>query len=230
MKFRKSGPVELCRSHTIFDSPFPPLRSGDGRGNPSRISIAPPLLTQVHPMPAQRQIELTEQPINYAVLVEGVRSHLAAPSCCFWGRSANMTAGKQTASLDYEAYSEMAIRQLHGLIDEAETRWPVQKAGVIHRLGHLELGDIAVAVAVSCPHRTRSVRVRAVDHGPNQGSRPDLEEGELGRWLDRVGPSRFNSLRCPLTGKPQSAAIETRNAASVPLRHPDVICSTIPAD
>lgn len=104
-------------------------------------------------MPAQRQIELTEQPINYAVLVEGVRSHLAGAVVLFLGTVRELTAGKQTASLDYEAYSEMAIRQLHGLIDEAETRWPVQKAGVIHRLGHLELGDIAVAVAVSCPHR-----------------------------------------------------------------------------
>ena len=39
------------------------------------------------------------------------------------------------------------------LPDEACSRWPVIKAGIEHRLGHMGLGDISVAVAVSCPHR-----------------------------------------------------------------------------
>lgn len=104
-------------------------------------------------MPALRQLELTDQPVKYAELVENMRTHSAGAVVLFLGTVRELTAGKQTASLDYEAYPEMAIRQLHGLVDEAETRWPLLKVGVIHRLGHLELGDIAVAVAVSCPHR-----------------------------------------------------------------------------
>ena len=98
-------------------------------------------------------VELTRDPIDAQGVLREVQSTQAGAVVLFLGTVRELTAGKQTASLDYEAYSEMAIRQLHGLIDEAETRWPVQRAGVIHRLGHLELGDIAVAVAVSCPHR-----------------------------------------------------------------------------
>jgi molybdopterin synthase catalytic subunit len=104
-------------------------------------------------MPATRQLELTHQPVDYFALVENMRTHRAGAVVLFLGTVRELTAGKQTASLDYEAYPEMAIRQLNTLIDDAETRWPLLKVGVIHRLGHLELGDIAVAVAVSCPHR-----------------------------------------------------------------------------
>lgn len=100
-----------------------------------------------------RYLELTFTAIDPAALIECVRSHQAGAVVLFLGTVREMTDGKQTASLDYEAYPEMAQRQLGTLLDEAHTRWPIIRAAVIHRLGHLELGDIAVGVAVSCPHR-----------------------------------------------------------------------------
>ncbi len=39
------------------------------------------------------------------------------------------------------------------LAEEAAARWPLQRVGIVHRLGHLELGDISIAVALSTPHR-----------------------------------------------------------------------------
>jgi molybdopterin synthase catalytic subunit len=42
------------------------------------------------------------------------------------------------------------------LIDAAKEKWPIDKVGIVHRLGHLELGDISVALAVSCPHRQQA--------------------------------------------------------------------------
>jgi molybdopterin synthase catalytic subunit len=42
---------------------------------------------------------------------------------------------------------------LEDLISEARDRWRLAAACVVHRLGHLELGEVAVAVAVSAPHR-----------------------------------------------------------------------------
>ena len=50
----------------------------------------------------------------------------------------------------------MAITKMNELRTEAYERWPITEAGIIHRLGHLELGDISVAVAVSCPHRVQA--------------------------------------------------------------------------
>ena len=64
-----------------------------------------------------------------------------------------MTQGRQTMALDYEAFPEMAQAKMRDLIDAAKKKWPIDKVGIIHRLGHLELGDISVALAVSCPHR-----------------------------------------------------------------------------
>lgn len=104
-------------------------------------------------MPSQRQIALTHDPISYPDLVEKVRTHRAGAVVLFLGTVRELTQDRQTASLDYEAYPEMAVRQIDTLIDEAESRWPLLNVGVIHRLGHLDLGEIAVAVAVSCPHR-----------------------------------------------------------------------------
>lgn len=100
-----------------------------------------------------RHIELTSHVIDHTHVVEQVRSNLAGAVVLFLGTVRELTDGKQTSSLEYEAYAEMAVQQLNSLLNEAETRWPVIKIAVVHRLGHLDLGEIAVAVAVSCPHR-----------------------------------------------------------------------------
>src|SRR5262249_38421044 len=39
---------------------------------------------------------------------------------------------------------------------ETRQRWPVAEIALVHRLGHLEVGEISVAVAVSCPHRAQA--------------------------------------------------------------------------
>ena len=47
----------------------------------------------------------------------------------------------------------MALKKMAELEAEARTRWPVLEVAISHRVGHLELGEISVVVAVSCPHR-----------------------------------------------------------------------------
>lgn len=98
-------------------------------------------------------IELTHEPIDHAALTERVRSTQAGAVVLFLGTVREMTNGQQTIALDYDAYPEMAIAKMQELHTEASSKWPIIEAGIIHRLGHLELGDISVAVAVSCPHR-----------------------------------------------------------------------------
>ena len=98
-------------------------------------------------------IELTDAPIDHVKLVEGVRSKNAGAVCSFLGTVREMTGDRRTASLDYEAYPEMALKKMAELEAEARTRWPVLEVAISHRVGHLELGEISVVVAVSCPHR-----------------------------------------------------------------------------
>lgn len=56
--------------------------------------------------------------------------------------------------LEYEAYEGPAVRRLDALADEVRTRWPaVARVALLHRTGVVALGDAAVVVAVSAPHR-----------------------------------------------------------------------------
>lgn len=98
-------------------------------------------------------VELTHAPIDYHRLVDDVQSRQAGAVVLFLGTVRETTGARQTASLDYEAYPEMAQRKLAELEAEARRRWPVLEAALVHRLGHLGLGEVSVAVAVSCAHR-----------------------------------------------------------------------------
>ena len=71
----------------------------------------------------------------------------------FLGTTRQVTDGRETDSLDYECYPEMAQKKLNELEQQARQRWPLLQCGIVHRLGHLGIGDVSVAVAVSSAHR-----------------------------------------------------------------------------
>jgi molybdopterin synthase catalytic subunit len=98
-------------------------------------------------------ITLTHAPIDFTALTESVRSSDAGAVVLFLGTVREMTDGRKTVALDYDAYPEMAQRKMEELETQARERWPLERVGIIHRLGRLELGEVSVAVAVSCPHR-----------------------------------------------------------------------------
>jgi molybdopterin synthase catalytic subunit len=60
------------------------------------------------------------------------------------------------SDLYYEAYSAMAIRTLEQCLREAGERWVILDAAVIHRLGALTLGEVAVSIAVASAHRAEA--------------------------------------------------------------------------
>jgi molybdopterin synthase catalytic subunit len=98
-------------------------------------------------------VELTTAAIDTAALLQRVNSPLAGAVVLFLGTVRELTKGRRTASLDYECYPEMAEKKLAELEAEARRRWPIVECAIVHRLGHLELGEASVAVAVSTPHR-----------------------------------------------------------------------------
>lgn len=98
-------------------------------------------------------IELTREPIDTNRLLAQVSSPLAGAVVLFLGTVRELTAGRRTVALDYECYPEMAEQELARIESEARQRWPLVECAIVHRLGHLELGEASVAVAVSSPHR-----------------------------------------------------------------------------
>lgn len=99
---------------------------------------------------------LTHDAIDSAALLDEVASSQAGAVVLFLGTVREMTAGRQTVALDYECYPEMAERKMEEIAAEATSRWPLTGCVIEHRLGHLELGDASVAVAVSAPHRDQA--------------------------------------------------------------------------
>jgi molybdopterin synthase catalytic subunit len=101
-------------------------------------------------------IEITPDPIDHSAIVELVRSNQAGAICSFLGTVREMTGERRTLALDYEAYPVMAAKMLEELEAEARSRWPILKLALVHRTGRLELGEISVLIAVSCPHRNEA--------------------------------------------------------------------------
>ncbi|HEV3003244.1 MAG TPA: molybdenum cofactor biosynthesis protein MoaE [Pirellulales bacterium] len=96
---------------------------------------------------------LTHDPIDTSAVLAQVGSPLAGAVVLFLGTTRELTLGRRTRSLDYECYPEMAERKLAELEAEARRRWPLVACVLVHRLGHLEVGEASVAVAVSSQHR-----------------------------------------------------------------------------
>ena len=102
---------------------------------------------------AETRIELTRDVIDFSGLTEWARSNQAGAVVLFLGTVREMTGDRRTVALDYEAYPEMARAKMRQVANDACMKWPVIRAAISHRFGHLELGDVSVAVAVSTPHR-----------------------------------------------------------------------------
>ena len=98
-------------------------------------------------------VSLTDEPLNPAAILDQVASHDAGAVILFLGTTREFTHGRRTTSLDYECYPEMAHKKLAELEAEARRRWPLTGCSIVHRLGHLQLGEASIAIAVSSPHR-----------------------------------------------------------------------------
>lgn len=102
---------------------------------------------------ANRWIELTEKAIVADALLNFVASDQCGASLLFLGVTRRWTADRETDYLEYESYREMAVSQLHSLLDNAFQNWAIRKAAICHRLGRVEIQEASVAIAVSSPHR-----------------------------------------------------------------------------
>ena len=101
-------------------------------------------------------IRLTHDVIDYYALTEQVRRNDCGAVVTFLGTVREMTDGRATAALDYEAYPGMAEKKMAEIEGDTRQRWPVGEIMLVHRTGHLDVGDVSVAVAVSCPHRAQA--------------------------------------------------------------------------
>lgn len=60
---------------------------------------------------------------------------------------------KETLYLEYEAYEEMALKEMRKLIDTAHLKFEISNIGIVHRTGRVEIGETSVVISVAAPHR-----------------------------------------------------------------------------
>ncbi|RKQ37239.1 molybdenum cofactor biosynthesis protein MoaE [Oceanobacillus halophilus] len=97
--------------------------------------------------------EIVNKPIQVESLVSKVERREAGAITTFIGTVREWTKGKRTIYLEYQAYVPMAVKMLAKIGDEIGERWPDTKVAITHRIGRLDISDIAVVIAVSSPHR-----------------------------------------------------------------------------
>jgi molybdopterin synthase catalytic subunit len=101
-------------------------------------------------------ILLTNVPIDDSALTNLVRKGHCGAVVTFLGTVRDITGDEITLALDYEAYPPMAEKKMAEIETEVRSRWPIGELVLVHRLGKLQVGEISVAVAVSCPHRAEA--------------------------------------------------------------------------
>lgn len=100
--------------------------------------------------------EISNVPIDIQTVIDKVVQREAGAITTFIGTVRELTNGKKTLFLIYEAYEAMAVKKLEQIGREIEERWPGAKAAITHRVGRLDITDVAVVIAVSTPHRADS--------------------------------------------------------------------------
>ena len=98
-------------------------------------------------------IALREELLDGAAIGKSIRTDGDGALITFEGVVREGSRGKQVKGLVYEAYGAMAQRQMEQLAEEARSRWPITDLAMVHRLGHLVVGEVSVVIAVAGPHR-----------------------------------------------------------------------------
>ena len=125
---------------------LPPVSGGSGaQGDASSESAAKEVF-----------IALTREPIDAQKLVVAARRGEDGAIVVFDGTVRNQSRGRKTLYLDYEAYEEMAARQMNELAREARGRFGVRHVTVVHRLGRLDVGETSVLIVVASEHRAEA--------------------------------------------------------------------------
>ena len=96
---------------------------------------------------------LTRDAIDADALVAAAKQGEDGAVVVFDGIVRNNSRGRQTLHLDYEAYEEMALKQMNELAGEAIKRFGVRQITIVHRLGRLQVGETSVLIVVASAHR-----------------------------------------------------------------------------
>jgi molybdopterin synthase catalytic subunit len=98
-------------------------------------------------------ISIVTEPIDIQEIFRSVESKEAGAVDIFIGTTRNNSSGKKVLFLEYEAFAEMALKEMEAIGDELRIRWNICAASIVHRIGRVDIGEASVIIAVSSAHR-----------------------------------------------------------------------------
>jgi len=124
------------------------LRSGD------EIALLPPVSGGAEQATkTNAKAFITREIIDTAAPLATIKRPDDGAAIVFEGIVRNNTRGRRSLFLDYEAYENMALKEMESLVARALDQFQIRDAVIIHRLGRIEVGETSVLIIVASAHR-----------------------------------------------------------------------------
>ncbi len=139
-----------------YASPGAKLHAGD------EIALLPPVSggsAEIQQTPLEilhtttGRVAITRDVIDTPAWTAKIKHPEDGATVVFEGIVRNHSRGRGTLFLDYEAYEEMALKQMESLLAQALSEFQIRDATIVHRLGRLQIGEISVLILVASAHR-----------------------------------------------------------------------------
>ena len=141
-KLESFGRSLLFAVNQEYATPDTQLKEND------ELAVFPPVSGGSHDF-----FELTKEPIDVGEVARRVVLPECGATVTLDGYAREWTKGKRTVYLVYEAYDSMALTEMQRLGGEAHKQFEIAHIGIVHRTGHIDIGETSVVIAVSAPHR-----------------------------------------------------------------------------
>jgi molybdopterin synthase catalytic subunit len=101
-------------------------------------------------------INIQNTPLDVGAVAQFLYTPAAGGVDIFVGTTRRWTEDRETLRLEYECYPPMARAEMERLLEAARSRWPVERACMVHRLGVVPVAEASVVVGVATPHRAEA--------------------------------------------------------------------------